>query len=62
MQPARGKLRIILREKNPGYPKFEIIEEDVKQWVCEIEQTVEHEDGRDEVHVEEEECMQHGNR
>ena len=38
-----------------------IEEEEVKQWVCEIEQRFEHEDVKDEVHVEEEECMQHEN-
>ena len=45
---------------------FEVIEEEeVKQWVCEIEQRGEHEDVNDEVHIEEEEeeeeCMQHEN-
>jgi hypothetical protein len=38
-----------------------IEEEEVKQCVCEIEQRVEHEDVKDEVHVEEEECWQHEN-
>ena len=43
---------------------FEIVEEEVvKQWVCEIEQRVDHEDVKDDVHVEEEELQeQHENQ
>ena len=63
---------VVNKRKAEDYPEgeesrisevFEVIEEEeVKQWVCEIEQRVEHEDVKDEIHVEEEElCMQHEN-